>query len=100
MVKKFQALTIAMAACGVVLTGCESPNGQTNNTVTDAQTGSIIGSQMDREQAEHLREQSPDTYVRVGQGRPLMISDVKALVRAHVSDDAIVGQIKSTHTIY
>lgn len=131
MVKKIHALTMAMAGSAVVLTGCQYPNGQTNNTGTAALigggfgaaagallggrnaaagaliggafgaiTGAIIGNQMDREQAERLREEAPDTYARVEQGRPLMVSDVEALARAHVSDDAIIGQIQNTHTIY
>ncbi len=117
--KQIHALTLAMAVSAVVLTGCQYPNGQPNNTGTgaligagsgaaagavldghNAITGSIIGNQMDQAQAAQLRAQAPVTYVRVQQNQPLTVADVQALVRAHVSDDAIIAQIQNSQTIY
>jgi hypothetical protein len=63
-------------------------------------TGGLIGHSMDQEQQERLREQAPQTYVRVDQGQPLGMTDVKALAKAGVSDDVIISQIKNSHTIF
>lgn len=90
----------AGAALGAVLGGRNAGAGALIGGAFGALTGTLIGSQMDREQRERLRDEAPDTYARVEQGRALTTSDVKALTRAHVSDDAIIGQIQSTHTIY
>jgi outer membrane lipoprotein SlyB len=63
-------------------------------------TGGLIGNTMDQEQQERLHAQAPQTYVRVDQGRPLTVADVKALVQSGVSDDVIISQISSSHTVY
>lgn len=126
---KFNALIFAAAASAVVLTGCQYPNGEPNNTGSGALigagtgaliggangrggggalvgaaigaiAGSIVGSSMDEEQRERLRAQAPQTYVRVEQGQPLATADVKAMAQAKVSDDLIIAQIQNSHTIY
>lgn len=129
--KKIQALTIAVAASAVILTGCTYPNGEPNNTGTGALigagsgaalgavlggrnaaagaliggvfgalTGSIIGNSIDRDQEAELRSEAPVTYVHVQQNQPLTVADIKALVRAKVSDDVIIAQIQNSHTVY
>ena len=62
--------------------------------------GGLIGHQMDEEQQARLRAQAPQTYVRVQQGQPLGIPDIKAMARAGVSDDVIISQIISSHTVF
>jgi outer membrane lipoprotein SlyB len=62
--------------------------------------GGLIGHSMDEEQDARLRAQAPQTYVKIDQGLPLEVADVKALVRAGVSDDVIISQIQSSHTVY
>jgi len=62
--------------------------------------GGLIGHQMDEDQQVRLRAQAPQTYVRVEQGQPLGIADVKAMVKAGVSDDVIISQIISSHTVF
>ncbi|MDE3068556.1 MAG: YXWGXW repeat-containing protein [Verrucomicrobiota bacterium] len=62
--------------------------------------GGLIGHAMDQQQAEALRQQAPQTYVRVEQGQPLGIADIKALARAGVSDEVIISQIRSSHTVF
>jgi outer membrane lipoprotein SlyB len=129
--KKSYVLTFAAAVSAVVLTGCQYPNGDPNNTGTGALVGgglgaatgailggrnagagaliggaigaiagSIVGNQMDQQQAAQLQAQAPTTYVRVQQGQPLETADVKALVKAGVSDDVIIAQIQNSHTVY
>ena len=65
-----------------------------------AVVGGVIGNSMDREQEARLRAQAPQTYVRVDQGQPLTVSDVKALARAGISEEVIISQINSTHTVF
>jgi outer membrane lipoprotein SlyB len=62
--------------------------------------GGLIGNSMDQEQNARLRAEAPQTYVRVQQGQPLSIADVKALAQSKVSDDVIINQISSTHSIF
>ena len=63
-------------------------------------TGGAIGNAMDQQQAAELRAQAPQTYVRVQQGQPLTVSDIKALAEANVSDDVIISQIRNSHTVF
>ena len=63
-------------------------------------TGGLIGNSMDQEQAAELRAQAPQTYVRVQQGQPLSVADIKALAQAKVSDDVIINQIRNSHTAF
>jgi hypothetical protein len=63
-------------------------------------TGTIIGNQIDQEQAAELQEEYPATYARIQQNQPLTVADVEALAHAKVSDDVIIAQIQTTHTLY
>jgi len=126
---KLHVLTLALAASAVVLTGCVSPNGEPDNTgsgaligagtgaliggangrggggaligaAVGAIAGGLIGHSLDQEQQERLRQQAPQTYVRVDQGQPLGVADVKALARSGINDDVIISQIRNSHTVY
>jgi outer membrane lipoprotein SlyB len=65
-----------------------------------ALVGGLIGNSMDQEQQTRLRQQAPQTYVKVDQGQPLSVADVKALAKAGINDDVIISQIRNSHTIY
>jgi len=65
-----------------------------------AVAGGLIGHSMDQQQQERLRQQAPQTYVRVDQGQPLGLADVQALARAGVSDNIIISQIRNSRTVY
>ena len=65
-----------------------------------ALAGGLIGNSMDREQEARLKAQAPQTYVKVDQGQPLSIADVKALAKAGISEDVIINQIKNSRTVY
>ena len=128
---KLWVFTYATAMSAVLLTGCQYPNGEPNNTGTGALVGGglgaatgailggrnagagaliggaigavaggLIGNSMDQEQRERLRAEAPQTYIRVDQGQPLSTADIKALVKAGVSDDVIISQIQSSHTVF
>ena len=62
--------------------------------------GGLIGNSMDQEQQARLRQQAPQTYVRMDQGQPLSVADVKALAKAGISEDVIISQIRNSHTVY
>jgi outer membrane lipoprotein SlyB len=62
--------------------------------------GGLIGYSMDREQEARLKAQAPQTYARVDQGQPLSVADVKALAKAGVTEDVIISQITSSHTVF
>jgi outer membrane lipoprotein SlyB len=126
---KLHVLTLALAASAVVLTGCVNPDGTQNNTgsgaligagsgaliggangrggegaligaVIGAFAGGLIGNAIDQDQQARLRAQAPQTYVRVEQGQPLSVADVKALARAGINDDVIISQIRNSRTVY
>ena len=62
--------------------------------------GGLIGHSMDQEEQTRLRQQAPQTYVRVEQGQPLSVADVKSLASAKMNDDVIISQIRISRTIY
>jgi len=63
-------------------------------------TGGLVGHSMDEQQREWLRAQAPETYVRVQQGQPLSVADVKALAKAGVSDEVVITQIQNSRTAF
>jgi outer membrane lipoprotein SlyB len=65
-----------------------------------AVAGGLIGYAMDRDQEARLKAQAPATYVKVDQGQPLSVADVKALARAGINEDVIINQIKASRTVY
>jgi outer membrane lipoprotein SlyB len=126
---KRHTLVFASATLAVVLTGCVNPNGTQNNTGSGALIGAgtgaliggangrggegalvgaaigllaggLIGNTIDQDQQARLRAQSPQTYVRLDQGQPLNVADVKALAAAGVGDNVIISQIRNSHTVY
>ena len=65
-----------------------------------ALAGGLIGNSADQEQAARWKAQAPQTYIKVDQGQPTSIADVKALAKAGISDDVIINQIKNSRTVY
>jgi outer membrane lipoprotein SlyB len=88
------------AFSGAVLGGRNAGEGALIGGAIGAITGGLIGHSMDEQEQERLRAEAPQTYVRVEQGQPLAVADVKAMVSSHVSDDVIISQIQNTHSIY
>ena len=62
--------------------------------------GGLIGYTMDREQEARLKSQAPQTYAHVDQGQPLTVADVRALAKAGITEDVIIGQIANSHTVF
>lgn len=62
--------------------------------------GGLIGYSMDQEQQARLKAQAPQTYAHVDQGQPLTPADVKALVKAGITEDVIISQISNSHTVF
>lgn len=90
------------AVSGAVIGGRHAGEGALIGGAIGAITGGLIGHSMDMDAAdrERLRAEAPQTYVRVEQGQPLAVSDVKALTASKVSDDVIISQIQSTRSVY
>jgi len=65
-----------------------------------AVTGGLIGHSMDQDAQVRLRRQAPQTYVRLDQGQPLSLADVKALAAAKVGDEVIISQIRNSRTVF
>jgi surface antigen len=63
-------------------------------------TGGLIGHSLDQEEQARLRAQAPQTYQRIDQGQPIGTEDIKSLVKAGISDDVIISQIRNSHTVY
>jgi uncharacterized protein YcfJ len=88
------------AFSGAVIGGRNAGPGALIGAAAGMIAGGLIGHSMDQDQQMRLREQSPQTYVRVDQGQPLGMTDIKALAKAGVSDDVIISQIKTSHTVF
>lgn len=88
------------AASGAIIGGRHAGEGALIGGAIGAITGGLIGHSMDQEEQERLRAEAPQTYVRVEQGQPLAVADVKAMTTAKVGDDIIVKQIQSTRSVY
>jgi hypothetical protein len=88
------------AMTGAVIGGRHAGEGALIGGAIGAITGGLIGHSLDQQQQAWLRAQAPQTYVRVDQGQALGLADLKALVRAGVSDDVIISQIRTTRATY
>jgi len=119
---------VAAVAVAGLLSGCVSPNGEADSTGTGAlvgaASGAFIGAAADRnhgagaligaaagmiagglighsvdQQREYEKQQyAQRTYAPVG--NPPSLADIKAMSRAGVSDDTIIGQIANTRAVY
>ena len=88
------------AVSGAAIGGQHGGEGALIGAAAGVIAGGLIGHSMDQEQQARLRQQAPQTYVRVDQGQPLSVADVKALARAGINDDVIISQIRNSHTVY
>jgi uncharacterized protein YcfJ len=88
------------ALSGAVIGGRNAGPGALIGAAAGMIAGGLIGHSIDQQQQEELRAEAPQTYVRVDQGQPLGMTDIKALAKAGVSDDVIISQIKTSHTVF
>ena len=129
MKKRAIVVVMSCLTTAVWVTGCISPAGRPDYTASGAlaggATGAIVGSMarnpgagalvggavgavvgglighgMDQAQEAQLRAQAPQTLQRVEQSQPLTLADGKALAKAGVSDDLVIGQIRNSRTVY
>jgi len=120
---------LVVAVSGLTVTGCTTPEGRPDYTASGAlvggATGAMVGSMarhpgsgalvggalgavvgglighgMDQAQEAQLRAQAPQTLQRIEQDQPLAVADVEALVKAGISDDLVISQIRNSHTVY
>ncbi len=88
------------AVSGAAIGGRNAGEGALIGAAVGMIAGGLIGHTLDQQQQERLRQQAPQTYVRVDQGQPLGVADVKALAKAGISEDVIISQIQSSRTVY
>lgn len=62
--------------------------------------GGLIGAYLDSQESKNLKDQSPQTYRRVDNGKKLSVNDVINLSKADVSDNKIIGLIQKTNSHY
>ena len=62
--------------------------------------GGLVGHSMDQQAAAQPLPAPPPVVVAPPQGQPLGIADIKAMAKAGVGDDIILGQINNTHSVY
>ena len=120
---------LMVAVLGLSTAGCMSPSGRPDYTASGALAGGaagaiagslarhpgpgalvgaavgtvvggLIGHGMDQAQEAQLRTQAPQTLQRLEQSQPLTVPDVKALVKAGITDDLIISQIRNSRTVY
>ena len=120
---------LMVAVLGLSTAGCMSPSGRPDYTASGALAGGaagaiagslarhpgpgalvgaavgtvvggLIGHGMDQAQEAQLRTQAPQTLQRLEQSQPLTVPDVKALVKAGITDDLIISQIRNSGTVY
>ena len=87
-------------ASGALIGGRHAGEGALIGGALGAVTGGLIGHSMDEEAQARLRQQAPQTYMRVDQGQPLSVADLKALAAAKLSDDVIISQIRNSRTVF
>ena len=52
------------------------------------------------EQVDKLRHDAPDTWRRIETGQPLILGDVKAMVKAGMGPDAVIAQVRNSRTVF
>jgi len=118
--KTFYASAMAVMLV-VFLAGCQAPSGpnQTSGAFLGGATGAVLGGVIGHNSGRHAatgavigsaigaltgalvgKDIDESTRLRVTQGQPLTLEDIKALSRANVEDDLIISQINSTRTVY
>jgi hypothetical protein len=64
-------------------------------------TGGLLGHAADEQNQARMQYYSgPPAYGAAPPLKPLSIADIKSMTKAGVSDDTIISQINSTHTVY
>jgi hypothetical protein len=62
--------------------------------------GTVLGAPLDESDRSSLEKQSPRTLKRIDNGEQLSTDDIKKMSRAGISDEAIMGQIDATNSIF
>lgn len=62
--------------------------------------GALVGAALDAQDRKKLEENSPQTLHKIDQKQALSIEDIEALSKNGLTDEVIIGQIESTHSIF
>ena len=91
---------VGAASGALIAGGHDAPAGALIGGAVGAIGGALIGNSLDQQERARLQAQAPQTYVRVDQGQPLAIADVKAMARAGIGDNVIISQMRNTGSMY
>jgi hypothetical protein len=92
------APALMAAALGLLIAGCASnppPPYQPPPAQAAPPPPALTGDQM-----TILCQAAPDTCRRIQTGQPLILADVKAMVKIGFSDDVIIAQVRNSHTVF
>jgi hypothetical protein len=102
-VMKMNLTALTILAAGILAAGCAStPSPSTESATTPPPPPQYVPPQpaLSADEMAKLCQQAPDTCHRVQMAQPLTFSDVKVLAKLPVSSDAIIAQVKTSHTVY
>lgn len=85
-------------AAGAIIT--HSPGGAVVGGAIGAVTGAAIGAVLDQKDRNKLEKSSPQTVEKIDQGAQLNVADIIAMSNAGLSDEVIIQQIDSTHSVF
>ena len=77
-----------------------TPAGALIGGAVGAVGGALIGAALDSSDRQAIQQQSPRTMRRINEGEQLSVSDIKKMSQAGISDDKIIGTIRSTGSVY
>jgi outer membrane lipoprotein SlyB len=87
------------AASGALITGGRVEGALIGGAI-GAVGGAVIGSALDEQDRRALHQESSRSLKKIDKGEPLSIQDIKAMTRAHLSDDVIIDQIRATQSVF
>jgi outer membrane lipoprotein SlyB len=65
-----------------------------------ATAGALVGSALDEQDKKTMQQNAPQTLQKIESGQQLSIYDVEAMSKNGLSDNVIIGQIQSTHSVF
>lgn len=99
-----KAGTGALAGAGVgALSGgliTHSATGAIVGGAIGAAAGGLIGYALDEQDREIMQQKSPQTLQKIDNKEQLSVDDIKAMAKNGLSDNVIIGQIQSTHSVF
>lgn len=65
-----------------------------------ALAGGLVGAALDAQDRKIMEQKSPQTLQKIDQHEQLSTYDIEAMAKNGLSDNVIIGQIQSTHSVF